>query len=55
MIYRVSKIFTGYEMLEDHALLIENGIIKKLLHVSEIKNEATITDLGDVLLACCLP
>lgn len=51
MIYRASKIFTGYEMLEHHAVSTENGIIKKLLHVSEIKDEAAITDLGDVLLA----
>jgi len=39
MIYKAESIFTGYEMLHDHALAIEDGIIKRILPAAEIKNE----------------
>ena len=51
MIYKAKSIFTGYEMLHDHALAIEDGIIKKILPAAEIKNEDNVNDLGNILLA----
>jgi N-acetylglucosamine-6-phosphate deacetylase len=51
MIYKAESIFTGYEMLHDHALAIEDGIIKRILPAAEIKNENNVNDLGNILLA----
>src|SRR6478736_2411428 len=51
MIYRASRIFTGYKMLKDHALLLTNGAIEKVVPISEINTKEDIIDLGDVILA----
>lgn len=51
MIYKAESIFTGYEMLQDHIVAIEDGIIKKVFPAAEIKNENNVNDLGNILLA----
>jgi len=51
MIYRASRIFTGYKMLQNHGLLVTNGVIEKIFPVAEINNKEDVIDLGDVTLA----
>jgi N-acetylglucosamine-6-phosphate deacetylase len=51
MIYKASFIFTGTEMLEDHAMLVMNGVIENIFPIAEINTKEHIADLGDVILA----
>lgn len=50
-IYKAAKIFTGYETLENHVIVINNGLVEDILPVSVIASNENITDEGDVMIA----
>ncbi len=47
--YKASEIFTGETILRDHQVVVENGLIEKIIP-SEREHGYTVTDLGDVLI-----
>lgn len=51
MIYKAAKVFTGYEMLPDHAVAVNNGVIESVFPVNELSEKQTVTNLGDVMIA----
>jgi len=50
MIYKADSVFTGYEMLHNHALSVKDGRIKKIFPASEVAADNDVKELGDVLL-----
>ncbi len=51
MIYKAAKVFTGYEMLHNHAVAVSNGVIESVFPAAELSNTMDVTDLGDVMIA----
>ena len=51
MIYKAARVFTGYEMLHNHAVAISNGVIESVFPAAELSGTADVADLGDAILA----
>jgi len=45
------RIFTGYEILDDHALLVANGLIERVCPLAELPSGIEQRDLHGALLA----
>ncbi len=45
------RIFTGYEILDDHALLVANGLIERVCPLAELPSDIEQRDLHGALLA----
>ncbi|QEC67712.1 N-acetylglucosamine-6-phosphate deacetylase [Panacibacter ginsenosidivorans] len=50
MIYKASLIFTGQEMLQEHAMLVKDGVIETIMPKAEINTQEEIVELGNVIL-----
>lgn len=51
IIYTAANIFTGNEMLSNHALVIDEGIIEEVLPLSSITSKENIIDFGNATIA----
>ncbi len=51
MIYKAAKVFTGHEMLYNHAVAISNGVIESVFPAEALGDITDVTDLGDTILA----
>lgn len=51
MIYKAAKVFTGHEMLQDHAVAVSNGVIESVFPSNVLSEKQIVTDLGDVMIA----
>lgn len=51
MIYKAQSIFTGTELLSNHAVKVVDGIIEKIFPVLDINSNEQVEDLGNVILA----
>ncbi len=51
MIYKAARVFTGHEILPDHAVVVNNGMIEKIMPSSLITESEEEINLGDVMLA----
>lgn len=45
------RIYTGHDILDDHAVMIANGLIKKICPVAELPSGIETHDLGGAILA----
>ncbi|WP_150525874.1 N-acetylglucosamine-6-phosphate deacetylase [Roseibium sediminis] len=48
---RADRIFDGYIIREDHAVLFSEGKVEKVVAASELSSDIAVEDLGDVLLS----
>lgn len=51
IIYKAAKVFNGNEILQDYAVLVNNGVIETVAPAASMHEEAEIIDLGDSLIA----
>jgi N-acetylglucosamine-6-phosphate deacetylase len=51
IIYKAQKVFNGNEILSHYGVVTDNGIIKAVLPITSINEEAEIIDFGDALIA----
>src|SRR5262245_2250935 len=49
--YKAEKIFTGNEMLQHHAVVVNNGVVEAVIAEDDLTNDIKINDLGEVILA----
>ncbi len=50
-IYKAAKVFTGNEMLLQHAVIVSDGMIETVIPSSLIHSEGIVTDFGNAIIA----
>jgi len=50
-IYQAEKIFTGHEMLQQHAVIVEDGIIIDIISANKISSNAEVIDFKNYIIA----
>lgn len=48
---RADRIFDGYSIREDHAVLFSEGRVDKVVAASDLPSDISVEDLGDILLS----
>lgn len=49
--YKAKKIFTGSEILLQHAVVVSSGKVEAVIAVADIPSDVSVTDFGDAILA----
>ncbi len=50
-IFRAEKIFTGHEMLQQHAIVVKDDVIEEVIPADKINSDSDVTDFKNALIA----